>query len=120
MVTTSYVWGVLPKGLQSLSWFYFREPAGYETIKQVVSHIDAKYSVSVTNNLGAQVSERQELYNFPVRAHEADYVFVKLDDQSAWPSLYEQQKVTEELRHDTNYQLYAHTGSFSAFRKKGL
>ena len=123
VVTTlqsSYVWGVLPKGVHSLSWYYFREPAGYTTMKYVLENIDAKYSVSITNNLGAQVSQRRELYNFPVRAREADYVVVKLDDKAAWPSLAEQISVTEELRQDINYELYAHTGSFSAFRRKDL
>lgn len=117
---SSYVWGVMPKGVHSLSWYYFREPAGYETIKHVVQNIDTKYSVSVTNNLGAQVSQRRELYNFPIGAHTADYVIVKLDDKAAWPSMSDQQKALEELRVDVNYELYARTGSFSAYRRKGL
>lgn len=116
----SYVWGVMPKGVHSLSWYYFREPAGYATMKHVLENIDPKYSISITNNLGAQVSQRRELYNFPVRAHEADFVVVKLDDKAAWPSLAEQINVTEELRRDANYEMYAHTGSFSAFRRKDL
>ncbi len=117
---SSYIWGVLPKGLHSISWYYFREPAGYDTIRHVLKNIDAKYSVSITNNLGAQVSQRRKLYNFPLQAHEADYVIVKLDDNAAWPSLDAQKVVAEELRQDANYEMYAHTGSFSAYRRKGL
>ncbi len=117
---SSYVWGVLPKGLQSLSWYYFREPVGYDTMRYVLQNIDAKYSVSITNNLGAQVSQRRQLYNFPVRAHEADYVIVKLDDNAAWPSLDVQRMIAEAVRQDANYEMYAHTGSFSAFRRKDL
>ncbi len=117
---SSYIWGVMPKGAHSLSWYYFREPAGYATMKHVLENIDSKYSVSITNNLGAQVSQRRELYNFPVRSHEADFVVVKLDDKAAWPSLAEQITVADELRQDSNYILYARTGSFSAFRRKDL
>lgn len=117
---SSYIWGVLPKGLHSLSWYYFREPAGFATITHVLDVIDSSYSISVTNNLGAQVSQRRVLYNFPIGAHDADFVIVKLDDQAAWPSLAEQIRVIEDVRQDTRYELFARTGSFSAYRRKGL
>jgi uncharacterized membrane protein len=120
VITGSYVWGVLPHGLQSLSWLYMRKQVGMDQVKQVIASIPSESSVSVTNNIGSQVAERRVLYNFPVGARDADYVLVKLDDPSAWPSKYEQQKVVQELQVDPHYELIAHIASFSAFARKDL
>ena len=116
-IGSSYYWGVLPYQRMSLWWLYLREPPGYMTIRSVVDAIPANATVSVTNNLGAQVSQRQHLYNFPVNAHAADYVLVKLDDRNAWPSLYEQRQVEASLYDDAAYELIAKEASFSAFRR---
>lgn len=116
-VWSSYYWGVLPYQRMSLWWLYFRQPPGYTTIKSVVQSIPSNATVSVTNNLGAQVSQRQYLYNFPVNAFSADYVLVKLDDRNAWPSLDQQRQVEASLSANPAYELIAREASFSAFRR---
>lgn len=120
VMTATYVWGVVPYGAQSLWWMYPIKPVGYDVMTEVIRGIDAKDSVSVTDNLGAQVAQRRELYNFPVNALTSDYVLVKLDDPNAWPSIQEQQNVTDELMISSEYELIAHVASFSAFRKKDI
>ncbi len=117
---STYVWGELPVGLRSRFWFFHWAPPETSSIRQVASSIPSQYSVSATNNIGAHFSERQFLYNYPVNATTADYVVVELGDQYAWPSGDEEQRVLQLLLADNNYELIAHTGSFSALKRRNL
>jgi uncharacterized membrane protein len=117
-VGSVYTWGELPFGRQSRFWFFHYAPQETSIIKQIASEIPVKYSVSATNNVGAHFSQRQYLYNYPINAEKADYVVAFLGDQYAWPSGEEQARVLQLLLADTHYELIAHTGSFSALKRK--
>jgi uncharacterized membrane protein len=115
-----YNWGELPIGPHSRFTYFHSSPPEATTIRRIVSSIPVQYSVSVTNNIGAQLSQRQLLYNYPEHASSAAYVVVELGDQYAWPNGDEQVRVLQSLMTDNNYELIAHTGSFSALRRRGL
>jgi uncharacterized membrane protein len=116
----SYSWGELPYGIRSRFWFFHYASPEAPVIKQIAAIIPSKYSVSATNNIGAQFSQRQYLYTYPLNATKADYVVVELGDQYAWPSGDEQQRVLQLLLADDTYELIAHTGSFSALKRRDL
>ena len=119
-VISVYYWGELPSGPRSRFWFFHYAPPETSTILQVAASIPSLYSVSATNNIGAHFSQRQFLYNYPLNATAAAYVVVELGDQYAWPSGDEQQRVLQLLLADDNYELIAHTGSFSALKRRDL
>ncbi len=115
-----YFWGELPYGRELKWWFYFVPKSDKEVMQQMEQMIDSKYSVSATNNIGAHFSQRQFLYNYPVAAHQADFVVIELGDPYAWPSTEEQQKVLQNLMNDANYTLIAQSYNFYAFKKEGI
>lgn len=121
MVAGSSVgWGELPFGLQSRFKYFTTPQAEKRVMEKAVKNISSKYSVSVTNNIGARVSQREKLYNFPIYSDKADYVFVQLGDMYAWPSREEQQNALSALLQNSSYKLIIQQGNFYAFRKKEL
>ncbi len=116
LIFSSYLWGELPFTKNSrYKTFTTKKPEN--EIMQKFAGISAKYSVSATNNIGAHFSQRKLLYNYPVMAEDADFVFIDLSDYYAWPSQEEQKKVLNKLLENNNYKLIAHKGNFYAFQK---
>jgi uncharacterized membrane protein len=118
MILSSYLWGELPVGRDTRFGSFIKPQKNIPLMQSVTHQISSSYTVSATNNVGAHVSERKVLYNFPVGAQTADYVVVKLDDPYAWPSRAEQQKMVETLLHDRHYTIMVRDGDFYVFRKK--
>jgi len=114
---SAYFWGELPYGPHSRFWFFHTIQPEKFTMDEVKGTIPSKYSVSVTNNIGAHFAERQLLYNYPINAQGADYTVILLGDQYAWPSGDEQKRVLQLLLADKNYQLLAHDLNFYEFKR---
>lgn len=117
---SSYLWGELPFERNSRFSFFLTPQQEKENINNMARKIDSRYSVSVTNNIGAHFSQRQLLYNFPVNAEIADFTLVQLGDPHAWPSEDEQKKVLYNLLNNRDYELIAQQGNFYAFKKKSI
>ncbi len=115
---SSVGWGEIPLTLED-RFFYFIWPRPESpVIRQIATSIDPLYTVSVTNNIGAHVAGRQYLYNFPVKAKEADFVLAYLGDMNAWPSGDAQKNAVKDLLASSRHELIAQVGDFYAFRRK--
>ncbi|MFH0864088.1 MAG: DUF2079 domain-containing protein [Candidatus Gottesmanbacteria bacterium] len=120
IIYSSYSWGELPIGPFSRFGLFLTPQPEKDLVLSLSRKIDAKYSVSVTNNIGAHFSQRQFVYNFPINAQKADFVFIKLKDPNSWPNAEEQEKALTSLLKNVNYELFAQQGDFYAFRKRGI
>ncbi len=115
-----YFWGQMPIGKSQWFWFFIRPLPEKQIMKEVEAQIGSSYSVSATNNIGSHFSQRKYLYNFPIRAQEADFTVVYLGDPYAWPGGPEQQQMVDRMLKDPNYGIIASEGNFFAFRRIGL
>lgn len=117
VLTASFLWGELPGEKESRFFYFTAAPWEKPVLDKIIKSIGTRYSVSVSNNIGAHLSQREFLYNYPVNGLKADYVLVQLGDPYAWPSDKEQKKVLKELLADKNYFLMDHVNNFYAFRR---
>lgn len=113
-------WGELPFSIHNRLWLFTTIQSEKWVMDKVIHSIPSNFSVSATNNIGAHLSQRKYLYNYPINASASDYVLVKMGDQYAWPSGEEQQRVLQSLLRDRNYQLFAQYGYFFAFRRVSI
>lgn len=120
IVISVLLWGELPIGKNSRFYFFMTALPEKKIMKEVSAHIDSKYSVSATNNIGAHFSQRQFLYNFPINGLVADYSIIYLGDPYAWPSGDAQKDYVDQLLASPAYELVAHEVNFYAFKKKIL
>jgi uncharacterized membrane protein len=119
-IASSYMWGELPLEKKSRLSFFTSRQRGLASMQKVEREVDSRYTVSVTNNIGAHFSQRQYLYNFPVNAQVVDYAIILLGDPYAWPSGDEQAKMVNTLAGDDRYEMATREGRFYMFRRKGL
>jgi len=117
-LSTVYFWGEFPVGKSQWFWFFITPIPEKQALDRIVKSIDSKKTVSVTNNIGSHFSQRQFLYNFPIKSDTSDYSVVYLGDPYAWPSGEEQRIQVRNLLNNTNYELLAQEGNLFAFKKK--
>ncbi len=117
---SSFRWGELPYGKTSRYKYFTAKQPEHEAMSKVFNMIDTKFTVSVTNNLGSQLSQREFLYNFPVNAENADYIVVQTGDPYAWPSPVEHKKALDNLLQNRSYQLIIQQGNFYTFKKVSI
>lgn len=117
---SSFGWGELPYGKTSRFKYFTSKQPEHEAMSKAFKIIASKYTVSATNNIGSQLSQREFLYNFPVNSEKADFVVVQLGDPYAWPNGREQKKALDNLLQNRSYQLIIQQGSFYAFKKKSI
>lgn len=116
----SYLWGEVPLTRQDRFYFFIWPTPEKESMEKVEKLADSKYTVSVTNNIGAHFAKRKYLYNFPVNATTSDFAIALLGDQYAWPSGDAQQQAVQELLASKEYTLIVHDGDFYAFKRNGI
>ncbi len=113
-----FTWGEIPLTARDRFYYFVWPIPSTPLMRQVERTIDSRYTVSATNDIGAHFARRKFLYNFPVRAKEADYAVVRLGDTYAWPSGYDQMQAVVSLLRSPDHELIAHEGDFYAFRRK--
>lgn len=85
-------------------------------IKQAVKAIPPEAKVAATNTLGAQLAERQTLYQFPIGIGESDYILILMAKEGSleWERNHIQ---AEDVAKDPRYQLIQHVKNFYEYRK---
>ena len=84
-------------------------------IKAVIATIDLTKSVSATNNLGAHVAHRQNLYTFPNATESADVVLFLLRKNSG--SYDSELEGVVNLQENSKYKLDKKIGDFYMFER---
>ncbi|MCL5433083.1 MAG: DUF2079 domain-containing protein [Patescibacteria group bacterium] len=114
---SAYAFGPLPGSKNpNIDMFVKQHPKKYE-IMDFLNNISKEYSVASTNNLGAQLSHREDIYTIPLGVYKADIVIFLLNDRFAQPSLDAQKEMVVRLKADDNYIILKEVGDFIAFKK---
>lgn len=113
----AYLYGPLPGAKEANLQMFTKTIADKQTIQAYLSRIPEGVSVAASNNLGAHLAHRQNLYTIPVGITQADYIAFLLNDPGAQPSLSSQRQMAEDLKADPAYELMIETGDFVLFRK---
>jgi len=116
----AYLIGPLP-GAKNPNLNMFVKPlTNREVIANFISSVPARYSIAATNNLGAHLSHRQNIYTIPVGIDKADIILFLLNDPFAQPSLFAQKEMVKNMEKDTKYIQVFKNGDFVVFEKKNL
>lgn len=113
-----YLFGEFPIGKSQWFWMFITPVPERQAMQRLEKTIDSTKTVSATNNIGSHFSQRQYLYNFPVKSDSSDYNVVYLGDPYAWPSGDEQRMQVRKLLNDPKFELIAQEGNLFAFKKK--
>lgn len=113
----AYLYGPLPGAKEANLEMFTKTIANKQTIQAYLSRIPEDASVAASNNLGAHLAHRVNLFTIPVGLHEAEYVTFLLNDKGAQPSLPAQRQMAEELKINPSYSLMYQQGDFVLFKK---
>ena len=116
----SYQYGVLPGSKNPSLEVYKNSIPERHKIKRFLEMIPQDLSVASTNNLGAHLSHRAQLYTIPYGLHEADVIAFLLNDPYAQPSLSEQREYVRTIQNNSEYIELARFGDFIAFAKRSV
>jgi len=119
-LSAAFLYGPLPGAKRSNLAMFVNPVPERENIHTFIERLPTNSKVAATNNLGAQLSNRKDIYTIPVGINEADYVLFLLNDSFAQPSLSEQRMLTMDLRYNEKYILLYEKGDFIAFRKRQM
>jgi len=117
IVVSAFFFGPLPFALHPSVDMFTKQPYDKELIDSFISKIPKRYAISSTNNIGAHLSHRRQIFTVPVGMERADYVIFLLNDISAQPSLPKQWEMVETLKKNTNYKLIIEKNDFIVFKK---
>lgn len=117
---SSYFLGPLPGAKNPNNLMFIKPQENRVFIKNFLSRIPRKYSIAATNNLGAHLSHRQNIFTIPQGLDKADVILFLLNDSFAQPSLEEQKKMAEKMKEDKSYSLVLEKDDFVVFKKRNL
>ena len=119
-IFASWEYGVLPGAKNPSIDVYTNPVSGKREIKRFLEAIPRSLSVAASNNLGAHLSHRTELFTIPYGINEADVIVFLLNDPYAQPSLSEQREYARILQNNPKYIELARFGDFIAFAKRSV
>ena len=112
-LTSIYLFGPLPGSLNANIQMFNKQLSNRDAISKFLEAIPQNYSVSATNNLGAQIAHRINLYNVPNGFGQADMILFLISSSS-------ERQMIAELKNNKKYTLVFENGKFIAFQKTSL
>lgn len=119
-IISSYLFGPLPGAVHANVNMFTQPLSNRQEIDTFIAEIPTRYSIAATNNLGAHLSHRQNLYTIPIGIGKADVIVFLLNDYWAQPSLASQKQMAKQMVNDKNYIEVYKSGDFVAFEKRNL
>lgn len=116
----TYEYGTLPGSKNPSVEVYTSYLTGRDEIKKVIDHIPQDLKVAASNNLGAHLSQRKDLYTVPYGVKDADVVLLLLNDVYAQPSLSSQKELAVKLAGNLDYSKVYQKGDFIVFSKRSV
>lgn len=117
---STYQYGVLPGAKNPTLETYTRYLPERKLIKGFLDSIPQDLSVSASNNIGAHLSHRKDIYVAPIGVGNADLIVLLLNDDYAIPSLLEQRTLSLELQNNPKFVELYRVGDFVAFARREI
>lgn len=114
----TYEYGTLPGSKNPTVEIYTKHLNERREILKFLKSIPPNLSVSATNNLGAHLSYRRNIYTIPNGMDQADVVAFLLNDSYVQPPLEEQKEYARKIQHDVSRIEVYRIGDFVAFAKR--
>jgi len=119
-VHSFYMYGALP-GAKNPSIEMFRsQTEGEAALEYFLKNVPSYLSVSASNNLGAHLVQRDNLFVYPVGKNEAQVIIISKTDRNASPSLQDHLKDIRILETDPHYRIIFSNGYATGFLKTSL
>ncbi|MEM4270698.1 MAG: DUF2079 domain-containing protein, partial [Candidatus Pacearchaeota archaeon] len=115
--SASYLYGPLPGAKNSNLDMFIKPYENKKELKNFLSSLPPDSSIAATNNLGAHLSHRQEIFVIPNGVEKANYVLFLLNDSYALPSPMSQLQLVKNLKKNPKYNLILEKNDFVAFEK---
>lgn len=119
-LTSAYFTGPLPGSRKPNIDMFSKQLTNSNLIGHFLSKIPKQYSIAATNNLGAHISRRQNIYNIPIGLDKADVIVFLLDHGFSAQSIKEQKQMVEKLKQNPDYSLVIQDKDFYEFKKTNL
>lgn len=113
----AYLYGPLPGSRYPALEIYTRKLDHRDEFHKFLLAISEEKTVAATNNVGAHLTHRQNLYTIPTGLEQADIIVFLLNDVYAQPSLTAQKEITEKLSKNPSYRKVFEKDSFVAFER---
>lgn len=120
IISSTYFFGPLPFALNPSTDMFVKQPYDKELVDKFIAKIPRRSVISATNNIGAHLSHRRQIFTVPVGMDRADYVIFLLNDIAALPSLAAQWEMVETLKKNTKFKLLIQKNDFIVFKKAPL
>lgn len=112
--------GPLPGSLKPNTQMFTEPLFNRSVVDAYLSRISSEYSVSASNNLGAKLSQRENLYVIPYGTSNADFIAILLRRGPDDLSERAEREVLERVRRDSNYIEVFKNGGFTLFQRVDL
>lgn len=118
MILAVYLFGPLPFAKHANVEMFAKPYPQRIEVKRALATIPGRASVAATNNLGAHLSQRENIYTIPIGMEQAEYLAFLLTDKHAQQSLKTQKEMVAKLKQDPNYAIVNKVGTeFIVFQK---
>lgn len=115
---TAYLDGPLPGARDANLDMITKQVSDRESITKKLSEIPQNVSVAASNNLGAQLANREYLSVLPLGIEQADYIIFYLTQSQSKESLEKDQVLIAQIKQNPNYELVTEQGILSIFKKR--
>ena len=116
-VNTAYLYGPLPGAKEPNLDMFTKHEKNRELIDRTLAAIPADKKVAASNNVGAHLSNRRDIYVLPTGAEQADIVVFLLTNSEKGPSFAKEEELVKKLSADPKYRLVVQKDEFTVFEK---
>lgn len=113
----AYIFSPLPFSREPNTAMFTNPYKNRDIVIDYLKKIPKNYSVAATNNLGAHLSNRENIFTIPIGIEKADIIAFLLNDPSAQPSLIAQINMAKNLKMNKKYVLLFEKDDFVVFKK---
>lgn len=114
---TAYIFGPLPGSKEPNLDMFTKHEKNKELIDKTLAAIPQDAKVAASNNIGAHLSNRRDIYVLPMGVDQADVVVFLLTKSERGPSFAKEQEILVQLSQDPRYRVVVQKDEFTVFQK---
>jgi uncharacterized membrane protein len=116
-LNAAYLYGPLPGAKESNIAVFTAHEKNRELINKTLAAIPPDMKVAASNNIGAHLSNRRDIYVLPIGVEQADILVFLLTNSEKGPSFSAEQDLMLKLSSDPRYKIVVQKDAFTVFEK---